>query len=254
MVKILLSGCNGQMGHVISNEVAKRGNCQIVAGVDINTDLFFDYPVYNNFTKVKEEIDVIIDFSNPSVIPNLLDYIAENHIPTVIATTGINEGKIDDIHKAAKQTPIFFTANMSIGINLLSELAQIAAKVLQQDFDIEIVEAHHNQKIDSPSGTALLLADAISEVLDEKPFYEYNRHDLRDKRMKNEIGIHSIRGGTIVGEHDIIFAGNDEILTLSHSARSKSVFAVGSINAALFLLSKKAGLYNMKDLIASQNK
>ena len=167
----------------------------------------------------------------------------------MIATTGLSEEQIEQIRQTAKIIPVFFSANMSLGISLLCELAKKAAKVLGSDFDIEIVEKHHNRKVDAPSGTALMLADAVCEELEHQPQYIYDRHSRRAARSKNEIGIHSIRGGTIVGEHDIIFAGHDEVITLSHSAASKEVFAQGAVNAALFLVNQKPGLYNMGDLV-----
>ncbi|MBR6635725.1 MAG: 4-hydroxy-tetrahydrodipicolinate reductase, partial [Clostridia bacterium] len=170
--------------------------------------------------------------------------------PAVIATTGLSEEQINSLQLASSQIPIFFSANMSIGVSLVSELVKKAASVLGGSFDIEIIEAHHNKKIDAPSGTALMLADSVSKGLEYKPVYEYNRHTKREKRTKNEIGIHAIRGGTIVGEHEVIFAGNDEIITVSHSARSKSIFATGSINAAVFISSKTPGMYSMKELVA----
>ncbi|MCR4924659.1 MAG: 4-hydroxy-tetrahydrodipicolinate reductase [Clostridiales bacterium] len=250
MTNILLSGCNGHMGKVITGIVAERENCKICAGVDINTSSDNGYPVYSSFSEVKEKPDVIIDFSHPSVLDNLLDYATKNSVPTVISTTGFSKEQIDKIHKASEEVAIFFSFNMSLGINLLSQLAKTATKILGDNFDIEIVEMHHNQKIDAPSGTALMLADAISEELKNKPRYEYDRHSKRSKREKNEIGIHAVRGGTIVGEHEIIFAGHDEVIKLSHSAASKEVFAVGSVNAAIFLADEKAGLYSMSDLIA----
>ena len=195
------------------------------------------------------EADVIIDFSHPSVLEDLLAFAKERKIPAVIATTGLNDEQIESIKVASNDVPLFFSANMSIGVSLVSELAKKAAKVLQGSFDIEIVEAHHNQKIDAPSGTALMLADSISEALDEKPIYEFDRHSKRMKRTKNEIGIHAVRGGTIVGEHEIIFAGPDEVIKISHSAYSKQLFANGSVNAGLFLVGKNPGFYSMKDLV-----
>lgn len=215
---------------------------------------FFDqpndkFPVYKTISDCKEKADVIIDFSNPAAIDGLLNYSKENSIPLVIGTTGFSDEEKEKIHNASKETAIFFTYNMSIGVNLLAELAKTAAKILGNDFDIEIIEKHHNQKIDAPSGTALMLADAICEVKDEPMKYEYDRHSKREKRTKNEIGMHAVRGGTIVGEHEVIFAGRDEIITLSHSARSKELFAVGAVNAAIFMNGKSNGLYSMKDLI-----
>ena len=248
MKKIILCGANGKMGHVIRNIVAADNECEIVAGVDINTEST-DFPIYSEIDSVKESADVIIDFSNPALLNSLLEYSAAKKIPVVIAPTGFDDDQKKQIENAATENGVFFTYNMSLGINLLATLAKKAVDVLGNDFDIEIIEKHHNQKIDAPSGTALMLADAICEEIDKPMKYEYDRHSKREKRSKNEIGMHAVRGGTIVGEHEIIFAGRDEIITLSHSARSKEIFAVGAVNAAKYMVGKGAGLYTMKDLI-----
>ena len=248
MKKIILCGANGKMGHVIRNIVAADNECEIVAGVDINTEST-DFPIHSEIDSVKESADVIIDFSNPALLNSLLEYSAAKKIPVVIATTGFDDDQKKQIEDAATENGVFFTYNMSLGINLLATLAKKAVDVLGNDFDIEIIEKHHNQKIDAPSGTALMLADAICEEIDKPMKYEYDRHSKREKRSKNEIGMHAVRGGTIVGEHEIIFAGRDEIITLSHSARSKEIFAVGAVNAAKYMVGKGAGLYTMKDLI-----
>ena len=248
MTKIILCGANGKMGHVIQSVVAGRDDCEIVAGVDINTESS-GFPVYSTFGEIKETADVIIDFSNPALLDSMLAFSEGKKIPVVIATTGYDDKQKKQIEKASEKCAVFFTYNMSMGINLLANLAKKATEVLGSDFDIEIVEKHHNQKIDAPSGTALMLADAICEEIDKPVKYEYDRHSKREKRTKNEIGMHSVRGGTIVGEHEIIFAGRDEIITLSHSARSKEIFAVGAVNAAVFMAGKSNGLYSMKDMI-----
>ena len=179
-----------------------------------------------------------------------MKYAKENNLPIVVATTGLSDEQKNDLAQAANTIPVFFSANMSIGVSLIAQLAKTAASVLGKDFDIEIIEKHHNQKIDAPSGTALMLADAVSEVMPDEMTYEYNRQAKRSKRTSNEIGIHAVRGGTIVGEHDIIFAGRDEVITISHSAASKEVFAVGAVNAALFLVNKEPKLYSMKDFVS----
>lgn len=249
MIDIILNGINGHMGKAIVGVVSERDDCRIVCGVDINDSPVEDIKVYKNISDYEGPASVIIDFSHPSALSSILDYAKEKNLPTVIATTGYSNEQIAEIKDAAKVIPLFFTANMSLGVNLIAELAKKAAAILQHDFDIEIIEKHHNQKLDAPSGTALMLADEISSVMDTEPAYEYDRHSRRAKRPKNEIGIHAVRGGNIVGEHEIIFAGHDEIVTISHSARSKEVFAVGCINAAVFLASKSAGLYNMSNLI-----
>jgi 4-hydroxy-tetrahydrodipicolinate reductase len=249
MTKIILNGCNGKMGQVISRLVSEDASCEVVAGFDINDALPNAYPVYKNPEEFKGEADVVIDFSHPSVLSSLLDYCRRHHLPVVIATTGFQAEQKEEIAEASKQIPIFFSANMSLGINLLISLAKQATKLLEGNFDIEIVERHHNQKIDAPSGTALAIADAISDTLSTPAEYTYDRHSVRKKRKKTEIGLHAVRGGTIVGDHEIIFAGNDEVIELRHSAASKEVFAVGSIKAAKFMVGKSNGLYNMDDLI-----
>ena len=213
MTRIILSGALGKMGRAITTCVENRNDCEIVAGVDL-ASCECTFPIYKSFNEIDVDADVIIDFSHPSVLEHLLIFAKTKKIPAVIATTGLNEQQIESIKLASNDVPLFFSANMSIGVSLVSELAKKAAKVLQGSFDIEIVEAHHNQKIDAPSGTALMLADSISEALDEKPMYEFDRHSKRMKRTKNEIGIHAVRGGTIVGEHEIIFAGPDEVIKI----------------------------------------
>lgn len=249
MTRIVLTGACGKMGHVIQNIVSKRDDCIIVAGVDLYDSKDTDFPIYSTINDVKEEADVVIDFSNPSLLDGILKFGKETNTALVIATTGFNECQKKAIENASKDCPVFFTYNYSLGINLLASLAKKATALLGDEFDIEIVEQHHNQKIDAPSGTALMLADAINEELNNEMKYEYDRHTKREKRTKKEIGMHAIRGGTIVGEHEIIFAGRDEIITLSHSARSKEVFAVGAVNAAVFMSGKEAGMYDMGELV-----
>lgn len=250
MVKIILVGAGGKMGRVITECVEKRDNCEIVAGVD-KVAVEAPFPVVDDISKVSVDADVIIDFSHPSTLNGILEYATSKGLPVVLATTGYDNEQIDKINEYSKKIPVFFTYNMSIGVNLIADLAKRAAAVLSDDFDIEIVEAHHNQKIDAPSGTALMLADAITADLDNY-YYEYDRHSKRQKREKKEIGIHAIRGGTIVGEHQVIFAGRDEIVTLSHSARSKEIFATGAVNAAIYMKGKSAGLYTMSDLVSAK--
>lgn len=241
----------GKMGRVITELISLREDAHIAAGVDISGGTA-DYPVYTAIDEVTEPSDVIIDFSHPSALGGILQYAGKKRLPVVLATTGYSDEETRIIKAAAEEVPIFFSFNMSLGINLLVELSKRAASILGDDFDIEIIEAHHNQKLDAPSGTAVMLADGINSVLDEQKELVYNRHDYRRKREKKEIGMHSIRGGTIVGEHEVIFAGRDEIITLSHSARSKEVFAAGAVSAALFMVGKQPGLYNMKDLVAAK--
>lgn len=249
MTKIIITGACGKMGKVIYDIVSKRDDCTVVAGVDKYNDGSRDFPVYPSISKVNEKADAIIDFSNPSLLDELLEYGISTSTPLVIATTGFDDCQKKKIEEASKKCPIFFTYNYSLGINLLVTLAKKATQILGDEFDIEIIEQHHNQKIDAPSGTALMLADSINEELGNSMKYEYDRHSKREKRTKSEIGIHAIRGGTIVGEHEIIFAGRDENITLSHSARSKEVFAVGAVNAAIYMSGKDAGMYDMSELV-----
>ena len=249
MTRIILTGCCGRMGKVIQSIVCAREDCEIVAGVDKFNDGTADFPVYDSILNVEEEADVIVDFSNPSLLSDLLSFAQSLSLPLVIATTGFDDCQKKQIQEASENTAIFFTYNMSLGINLLANLAKKAVQVLGDDFDIEIIEQHHNQKLDAPSGTALMLADAISEEIEHPMKYEYDRHSKRAKRTKTEIGIHSVRGGTIVGEHAILFAGRDENITLSHSARSRDVFAVGAVNAAVYMQGKPAGMYDMGMLV-----
>ncbi len=248
MLRIILSGCNGKMGRVITDIVNKRDDAAIVAGVDLDISQNGPFPVFNSFDDITVPADVIIDFSHPSVLNNLLDFAGKNNLPLVIATTGFTDDQIKQINKAAETIPVFFSFNMSLGINLLAELCRKAATVLE-GFDIEIIEKHHNQKIDAPSGTAILLANEINDQLNGQMTYEYDRHSKSQKRTEKEIGMHAVRGGTIVGEHEVIFAGRDEIITLSHSARSKEIFAVGAVNAAVFVSEKTPGIYSMKELV-----
>ncbi len=252
MTRIILSGCNGKMGQAIVKCVQKRNDAKIVCGVDVFPSDINDFHVFDDFSKVDIDSDVIIDFSHPSVLDGLLDYAVKNNKPTIICTTGFNKEQVEKIQKASKEVAIFFSGNMSLGINLLLELCKKATSLLGNEFDIEIIEKHHNQKIDAPSGTAYMIADSISDVLEKEPQYVYDRHSYRKKRDKNEIGIHAIRGGTIVGEHEVIFAGHDEIISVKHQAHSKEVFAVGAVNAAIYLNGKSSGMYDMKDLITSK--
>lgn len=251
MKRIVLSGCNGKMGHVVAQAVAERENCVIVAGFDIHAESTHTFPVYVDPEEFTGEVDVVIDFSHPAYLDKVLSFVSKRSLPIVVATTGLSTEQQKQLHQSSKSIPIFSSANMSLGVNLLLELCKKAAAVLSDSFDIELIEMHHNQKIDAPSGTALMLADGISSVLPEKPQYMYDRHSQRKKREKNEIGIHSIRGGTIVGEHEVVFAGTDEVISIRHSASSKRIFATGAINAALFLSTQKPGLYDMSHLVSA---
>ena len=250
MTEIAICGACGKMGRVIADVINQRSDCETIAGIDIAGEQYGDFPVYKAPQDMEKKPQVIIDFSHPSSLDDLLSYCLANGTALVIATTGYNDEQIEKIHKAAEQIPVFFTFNMSLGINLLADLAKRAVKVLGGQFDIEIIEKHHNQKLDAPSGTAIMLADAINSELDKQYTYVYDRHSVRAKRSRTEIGMHSVRGGTIVGEHELIFAGRDEVISLKHEAHSKSVFAVGSVNAAVFLAKKSAGLYAMSDLLS----
>ena len=249
MLKILISGALGQVGRKITDVCKKSDKYSVVCGVDRLTD-GSDFPIFTDFDSVNIIPDVIIDFSNPSLLDGLLKFAIKNNVPCILATTGYSKEQIEKIKEASKEIPVFFTANMSLGINLLCSLVKRASTVLGDAFDVEIIEKHHNQKLDAPSGTALMLANALNDVNDDKYYFEYDRHSKRAKRQNNEIGIHSVRGGTIVGEHDVIFAGKDEVLTLSHSAFSKEVFVSGALRAAEFIVEKPIGLYDMNDVLS----
>ena len=236
------------MGKQIIEAVKKQKNIQIVCGFDLNEDKENEFPIYNNLKDIKEKIDVIIDFSIPVATFKILEYAKKNRIPTVIATTGFDDEQLKEIEKISKEIPIFKSANMSLEINLMASIVQKIANVLIES-DIEIIETHHNQKIDSPSGTAILLADAINKVLNEKKEYNFNRMQKRGKRSKNEIGFSSIRGGNIVGEHTVQFFGENETLEITHKSYSRQVFAEGALKAANFLVKQPNGLYNMENLI-----
>ncbi len=250
MTNIIMHGCNGKMGQVISGIVADTESTTMVAGIDPYTGIDNVYPVFTTPDACDVESDVIIDFSTASAVESIIDYAVKTNTPLVLCTTGLSEEQINYMNAASEKVAILFSANMSLGVNLLISLAQKATAILTDaNFDIEIVEKHHNQKLDAPSGTALAIADGINEVLDNSYEYKYDRSQDRVKRPKKEIGLHAVRGGTIVGEHDIIFAGEDEIIELNHKAMSKRIFAVGAVNAAKFLNGKPAGLYNMGDMM-----
>lgn len=252
MIKILLSGCNGKMGQVITRLSEQYSDLRIAAGLDIHDSGKNSYPVYSDPYQCIEDIDVIIDFSNPDALKKILDFAVIRRIPAIIATTGISQAQKKLLEDASRVIPVFFSANMSLGVNLLIDLVCKAARILEPNFDIEIIEKHHNQKLDAPSGTALAIADSINTALEQKQEYVYDRHSRRKKRNKFEIGIHAVRGGTIVGEHSVIFAGNDEIIEINHSAMSKDIFGTGALRAAKFLYRKAPGMYNMNDLIAAE--
>jgi len=250
MTNILLSGANGKMGKVISKLVSTDDTANICGGIDINTEVYDSFPIYPSPDTYEGTCDVIVDFSHPSVFKSLLNFAVEKKFPIVVCTTGLSESDRELMKNASETIPVFFSANMSLGVNLLIDLARKATTVLEDNFDIEIIERHHNQKIDAPSGTALAIADAIADTACDSKNYIYDRHSVRHKRSKDEIGIHAVRGGTIVGEHEVIFAGTDEIIEIKHTAMSKEIFAVGAIKAAKFLKNKKPGFYSMNDLIS----
>lgn len=245
MTKILLCGIGGKMGGTVLKLLENETDTKVVCGVDTRIPQSVNVPVYSNFKGIKEEVDVILDFSSPAAIDGILSYATKNNVPCVLAATGYDEKQLKKIENASKEVAIFKTANFSLGVNLLIKLVRQAAATLGESFDIEIIEKHHNKKADAPSGTALMLADSANSA------FENNKELLNGRSGKrgNEIGMHSVRGGTIVGEHEVMFAGEDEIITLSHSARSKSVFAAGAIKAACFLVGKPAGKYSMEDIV-----
>lgn len=249
MVKVILHGCNGRMGQMLSTLIAAEEEMTVVAGIEPSGEAKNDYPVYKNFDELKDEADVIIDFSTASAMDSLLAYCEKTHTPLVLCSTGLSEAQLDRVEKLAKESAVLISANMSLGINVLLKLLKNVTKTLYGNgFDIEIAEKHHNQKLDAPSGTALALADVMKDELDDIS-YNLNRTEVRKKRDRNEIGISSVRGGTIVGEHDVIFAGTDEVIEIRHTAYSRAVFAKGAMSAAKFLKGKKAGKYDMSDVI-----
>ena len=250
MTNIILRGCNGKMGQVISDIVDADENTVIIAGIDIAQNRNNKYPVYQSFTQCNVRADVIIDFSAPVNLEEMLDFAIARKVGIVLCTTGFSKDQQSLIDKASMQIPILRSANMSMGVNLITKLLQEAAVILADaGFDIEIVERHHNKKVDAPSGTALALADAMNEVLNNEYTYQYDRSVERVPRSKKEIGISAVRGGTIVGEHEIIFAGTDEVIEIKHTAYSKAIFAKGAVQAAKFLPGKAAGMYKMSDLM-----
>ncbi len=248
-IKIFLSGCNGRMGQVILDIANASDDLEIVAGSDINTKNERPFPVFANAADCNVTFDVLVDFSNPAALSAVFSLIRKQKKPAVICTTGLSDEQTKEMNNLATVAPIFKSANMSLGINMLISLARQASQLLYPEFDIEILDAHHNQKVDAPSGTALMIADEINEELDHQMKKVFDRSQVRQKREKNEIGVHAIRGGSIVGEHTVYFAGQDEVLTIHHSAGSRSVFARGALAAARFMAGKSPGYYNMNDLI-----
>ena len=250
MVRIIMHGCNGHMGQVISNLAKDDPEAEIVAGIDVTDEGKNSYPVYTSLSECTVEADAIIDFSVAAAVDALLDYSVSRQIPVVVCTTGLREEQLAKLEECAKKVAVLKSANMSLGINTLLKLVQDAAKVLAAaGFDMEIVERHHKLKVDAPSGTALALADSLNEAMGNVYHYVYDRSQRREKREEKEIGISAVRGGTIVGEHEVIFAGPDEVIEFKHTAHSKAVFGKGALEAAKFLAGKPAGRYDMSDVI-----
>ncbi len=255
MIRVLMHGCNGRMGQVISGLLAADGEAELVAGVDVTDNGRNSFPFFQNIKDCNIEADCVIDFSVALAVDELLEYCVEHKLPCVLCTTGLSEEQLRKVEEAAKSVAILKSANMSLGINLLLKLIKDAAALLAPaGYDMEIVEKHHNQKLDAPSGTALALADSINEQLDYSYSYVYDRSTRREKRPEKEIGISAVRGGTIVGEHDVLFAGMDEVITFSHTAYSRAVFGKGAVQAAKFLAGKPAGMYDMSHVIGASQR
>ncbi|MEG0961942.1 MAG: 4-hydroxy-tetrahydrodipicolinate reductase [Lachnospiraceae bacterium] len=253
MIKMIMHGCNGRMGQVITKICQEDEEIEIVAGIDISNHIENSYPVFSTIKECSVDGDVIVDFASATAVNELLEYSQEKQIPVVLCTTGLSDEQLALVDAASLKIPILKSANMSLGVNMLMDLLQKAAKVLAPaGFDMEIIEKHHNQKVDAPSGTALALADSMNQALDHAYHYKYDRSQERVKREKYEIGMQSVRGGTIVGEHEVIFAGTDEVIEFKHSAYSKAVFGKGAVEAAKFLAGKPVGRYEMSDVIAAR--
>lgn len=250
MVRAIMHGCNGKMGRAITNLAKEDTEVKIVAGVDTYTEVPNEYPVFENIEACDVEADVVIDFSNAKAVDGLLDYCVKKQVPVVLCTTGLSEEQLQKVEEASEKVAVLRSANMSLGINLLMQLLKEATKVLSPaGYDIEIVEKHHNQKLDAPSGTAIALADSINSAADDQYEYIYDRSQVRKKRDKKELGISAVRGGTIVGEHEVLFAGVDEVIEFKHTAYSRTVFGKGAVEAAKFLAGKSAGKYDMSDVV-----
>lgn len=248
MVKVLLNGCNGRMGQMISHTSLSFNNLKIVAGVDINASVNSSYPVFSKLEDCDVEFDVVLDFSSAKSLDSLLSFCIPKNLPLVLCTTGYTQEQLEKIKKASEKIPVFKSANMSIGINIVNNILKEISSKLFKDFDIEIIEKHHNQKLDSPSGTALLLANSIKDSIKEETEFVYGREGI-SKREKKEIGIHAVRGGSIVGDHDVVFAGSGEVIEIRHSAISREVFAVGALRASEYMYEKAPGMYDMDDVL-----
>ncbi len=253
MIDIIINGCNGRMGQFITQMAESDDGFNVAAGIDARDDGHNAYPVFSEIGKCDIKADALIDFSNPAAVEPLMEYCVEHRLPCVVCTTGLNDEQTETVKKASEKIAVLRSANMSVGINVLMKvLKQVAPVFAEAGFDIEIVEKHHSQKLDAPSGTAVSLADCMNEALDEKYEYVYDRSARREKRPANEIGISSVRGGTIVGDHDVIFAGMDEVVTFSHRAYSRAIFAKGALSAAAFISSRRPGMYDMGDVIDAE--
>ena len=248
MIRILLNGCSGKMGRVITDVVKNHSELSIVGGIDKTSSSSFVYPVFKKIEDCKVTIDVILDFSRPDALPSLLKYALAKNVPIVLCTTGFSQGDIAMMKDYSSKIPVFRSANMSIGINVINKILRSISAKLYEDFDIEIIEKHHNQKVDAPSGTAVLLGDTIKDAITDEMVFSYGREG-NCKRKRNEIGIHAIRGGSIVGEHEIIFAGQGETIEIKHTAISREVFAVGALKACTFMFKKEKGFYSMDDVV-----
>ena len=250
MLNVILNGANGRMGRVINRLISEHDDMKVVAGVDISAQQLDDYPIYSSPADIREDADVVIDFSHFSAVPGIVSWCAEHKTPVVVATTALDDACQEALNTAAEVIPVFQSANMSLGVNALLKAVAAITPALEENFNVEIIEKHHNKKLDSPSGTAVMLADSIKEATGGRyGTYTYGRSDRREKRDPDEIGISSVRGGTIVGVHDVIFAGEDEMIEIRHTASSRAIFAKGAISAAKFLAQKGPGLYDMSDVI-----
>ena len=253
MTKVIMNGCNGKMGQTITNICKSDADVEIVAGIDLYDGIDNDYPVFSSIDKCDVDADVVIDFSNAKAVDGVLDYCVDKQIPVVLCTTGLSDEQLEKVDECYKKVAVLKSANMSLGVNTLMALLKKAAQVFAPaGFDMEIVEKHHNLKLDAPSGTALALADSMNEALDNEYHYVYDRSQVRKQRDPKEIGISAVRGGNIVGEHEVLFCGQDEVIEIKHTAYSKAVFAKGAVEAAKFLKGKAAGHYDMADVIAAK--
>ncbi|MCL2408284.1 MAG: 4-hydroxy-tetrahydrodipicolinate reductase [Oscillospiraceae bacterium] len=252
MLKIIISGSSGHMGRTVAELALNDRELTISAGFDVDAQKLYNFPVYAAPREFSGAADVVVDFSTPSALGDLLSYCLERKIPLVLCTTGYSDNDLHAIHKAAETLPVFRSGNMSLGINLLADLVKRSCAVLGLSFDVEVAERHHRRKVDAPSGTALMLADAAREALPYEPEYIHERQSRREARQSHEIGISAVRGGTIVGEHEVIFAGYDEVIELKHTAFSRDIFAVGALRAAKFMAGvRNPGLYDMRDVLNS---